>query len=72
MLIDNNSIIVGDHGDSYHFLGSSMLGTELVTFYLFPVIIVTLPGKTDVPERLSSLSKVMPLGSVRPVFKPSF
>lgn len=50
MLIDNNSIIVGDHGDSYHFLGSPMLGTELVTFYLFPIIIVTLPGKTGVPR----------------------
>ena len=49
MLIDN-TIIVDNHGDSYHFLGSSMLGTELVTFYLFPVIIVTLPGKTDVPR----------------------
>lgn len=48
MLIDNNRIIVDDHGDSYHFLGSSMLGTELVPFYLFPVILVTLPGKTDV------------------------
>lgn len=44
-----NIMIVGHGGDnSCHLLGHSRLGTVLVTFYLVPVIVVTLRGRTDV------------------------
>lgn len=42
MIIDDNMIVVDDGGDGSCHLSGNMFGTVLVTFYLFPIIIITL------------------------------